>query len=77
MRARRADFDGRFRHRYSSLSYLRSFPFDKTKIDQSFVRCLAASRARPNAEIVELLQAQCGADALASAHPDRQKVLVA
>ena len=96
---------------YSSLSYLRSFPFDKIKIDQSFVRdlganrdaqaiirsivslgkglgvtitaegveteaelsCLRAegcnegqgflfSRARPNAEIVELLRAQFGAD---------------
>ena len=26
---------------YSSLSYLRSFPFDKIKIDQSFIRELA------------------------------------
>jgi diguanylate cyclase (GGDEF)-like protein len=99
---------------YSSLSYLRSFPFDKIKIDQSFVRDLAAnreaqaivrsivslgkglgvtitaegaeteaelrclrlegchegqgflfSRARPNAEIIKLLEAQCGADAAA------------
>ncbi|MET4388419.1 diguanylate cyclase (GGDEF)-like protein/PAS domain S-box-containing protein [Bradyrhizobium sp. F1.4.3] len=96
---------------YSSLSYLRSFPFDKIKIDQSFVRDLGANResqaiirsivslgkglgvtitaegveteaelsclrtegcdegqgflfskARPNAEIISLLQAQRGID---------------
>ena len=29
---------------FSSLSYLRSFPFDKIKIDQIFVRDLAANR---------------------------------
>jgi diguanylate cyclase (GGDEF)-like protein/PAS domain S-box-containing protein len=107
---------------YSSLSYLRSFPFDKIKIDQSFVRdldanrdaqaiirsivslgkglgviitaegveteaefsCLRAegchegqgflfSRARPNEEVVELLKAQCHADAAS----DLQTALVA
>ena len=111
---------------YSSLSYLRSFPFDKIKIDQSFVRdlggnrdaqaivrsiislgkglgviitaegveteaelsCLRAegchegqgflfSRARPNVEIVRLLQAQCGADSVAPAAMDVSAALVA
>src|SRR6201999_3471536 len=34
---------------YSSLSYLRSFPFDKIKIDQSFVRDLDAN---PDAQAI-------------------------
>ena len=40
-RTRRAHLDGRFRHRLFALSYLRSFPFDKIKIDRSFVSDLA------------------------------------
>jgi diguanylate cyclase (GGDEF)-like protein/PAS domain S-box-containing protein len=36
---------------YSSLSYLRSFPFDKIKIDRSFIRDLATSADSP--KIVE------------------------
>ena len=111
---------------YSSLSYLRSFPFDKIKIDQSFVRDLGSNRdaqaivrsiislgkglgviitaegveteaelsclraegchegqgflfspARPNVEIVRLLQAQCGADSEALPELDGDAALVA
>jgi diguanylate cyclase (GGDEF)-like protein/PAS domain S-box-containing protein len=111
---------------YSSLSYLRSFPFDKIKIDQSFVRDLAANRdaqaivrsiislgtglgvtvtaegveteaelsylraegcheaqgflfsgARPNADIVGLLQAQRGSDIIATAQANETATLVA
>ena len=111
---------------YSSLSYLRSFPFDKIKIDQSFVRDLGSNRdaqaivrsiislgkglgviitaegveteaelsclraegchegqgflfspARPNAEIVRLLQAQCGAESDALPEMDGDAALVA
>jgi diguanylate cyclase (GGDEF)-like protein/PAS domain S-box-containing protein len=40
---------------YSSLSYLRSFPFDRIKIDQSFVRDLSA-----NAESTAIIRAVVG-----------------
>jgi EAL domain-containing protein (putative c-di-GMP-specific phosphodiesterase class I) len=40
---------------YSSLSYLRSFPFDKIKIDQSFVRGLAT-----NIESMSIIRAVTG-----------------
>ena len=40
---------------YSSLSYLRSFPFDKVKIDQSFIRDLSV-----NEEAIAIVQAIVG-----------------
>jgi diguanylate cyclase (GGDEF)-like protein len=43
---------------YSSLSYLRSFPFDKVKIDQSFIRDLGA--ADSSALIVSAVIGLCG-----------------
>ncbi|MBK8768412.1 MAG: EAL domain-containing protein, partial [Burkholderiaceae bacterium] len=39
---------------YSSLSYLRSFPFDKIKIDQSFIRSLST-----NESSVAIVRAVC------------------
>ena len=43
---------------YSSLSYLRSFPFDKIKIDQSFIRDLG-TRDGSN-PIIKAIIAICG-----------------
>jgi EAL domain-containing protein (putative c-di-GMP-specific phosphodiesterase class I) len=40
---------------YSSLSYLRSFPFDKIKIDKSFIRDLSTSQSS-----VAIVRAVCG-----------------
>lgn len=42
---------------YSSLSYLRSFPFDKVKIDQSFIRDL--STRNDSIHIVRAVQSLC------------------
>lgn len=52
---------------YSSLSYLRSFPFDKVKIDQSFVRDLAEKGTNANAVIraITTLAEALGMDTLA------------
>ncbi len=45
---------------YSSLSYLRSFPFDKIKIDQSFVRALPGQEATAIVRAVVSLGASLG-----------------
>ena len=51
---------------YSSLSYLRSFPFDKIKIDQSFIRELATrDDARAIVRAVATLGANLGMETTA------------
>jgi EAL domain-containing protein (putative c-di-GMP-specific phosphodiesterase class I) len=40
---------------YSSLAYLPSFPFDKIKIDRSFIQDLATSKSS-----IAIVQAVCG-----------------
>lgn len=51
---------------YSSLSYLRSFPFDKLKIDQSFVRALAeGGTAQAIVRAITTLADALGIEALA------------
>ena len=45
---------------YSSLSYLRSFPFDKLKIDQSFVRSLPEAESTAIVRAISALGASLG-----------------
>ncbi len=50
---------------YSSLSYLRSFPFDKVKIDQSFVRALSEDDSRTIVDAIVNLASGLGMTATA------------
>ncbi|MBU1607479.1 MAG: GGDEF domain-containing phosphodiesterase, partial [Alphaproteobacteria bacterium] len=50
---------------YSSLSYLRSFPFDKVKIDRSFVKDLGTGNAHAMIRAITTLAEALGMDTLA------------
>ena len=50
---------------YSSLSYLRSFPFDKVKIDRSFVKDLGTGNAHAMIRAITTLADALGMDTLA------------
>ncbi|MBX7481958.1 putative bifunctional diguanylate cyclase/phosphodiesterase [Qipengyuania qiaonensis] len=64
---------------YSSLSYLRSFPFDKVKIDQSFVRDLIEEGNNAHAVIraITTLASALGMDTLAEGVecPEQREIL--
>jgi EAL domain-containing protein (putative c-di-GMP-specific phosphodiesterase class I) len=60
---------------YSSLSYLRSFPFDKIKIDQSFVRGLgSAGDSMPIVRAVTGLGADLGMTTTAEGVETREQL---
>jgi len=68
---------------YSSLSYLRSFPFDKIKIDRSFIRelgkdndCMAIIRAvmRLGSSLGMITTAEGGRDRGAARNPARRRL---
>ena len=59
---------------YSSLSYLRSFPFDKLKIDQSFVRDLSeGSNANAMIRAITALAGALGMETLAEGVEDQSQ----
>ena len=64
---------------YSSLSYLRSFPFDKIKIDQSFVRSLPAADSAAIVRAIAALGRSLNITTLAEGveTPEQLKALVA